>query len=64
MGLTSYLKLMIISLLKRVSSLMALFHMGIVIQTGAALGAIVSFVLINFTDCFKERGFSAFIETA
>jgi riboflavin transporter 2 len=48
MGLTSYLKLMIISLLKRVSSSMTLFYIGIVIQTGATLGAIVSSVLINF----------------
>lgn len=53
MGIISYLKLVIVSLLKRTSSSKALFNIGIVMQTGSATGAIISFVLINFTDCFK-----------
>ncbi|XP_024890787.1 solute carrier family 52, riboflavin transporter, member 3-A-like isoform X2 [Temnothorax curvispinosus] len=53
MGVISYLKLVIVSLLKHISSSKALFNVGVVMQTGSAIGAIISFVLINFTDCFK-----------
>lgn len=52
MGVISYLKLVIVSLLKHISS-NALFNIGVVMQTGSATGAIISFILINFTDCFK-----------
>lgn len=53
MGVISYLKLVIVSLLKHLSSSKALFNIGVVMQTGSATGAIISFILINFTDCFK-----------
>jgi len=53
MGVVSYLKLVIVSLLKHISSTKTLFNVGVVMQTGSASGAIVSFVLINFTDYFK-----------
>ncbi|XP_012535354.1 riboflavin transporter 2 [Monomorium pharaonis] len=53
MGVISYLKLVIVSLLKHISSSKALFNIGVVMQTGSAGGAITSFVLINFTDWFK-----------
>lgn len=53
MGVISYLKLIIVSLLKKISSSKALFNIGVVMQTGSATGAIMSFVLINFTDYFK-----------
>ncbi|CAL1680187.1 unnamed protein product [Lasius platythorax] len=49
----SYLKLVIVSLLKHISSSKALFDIGIVMQAGSASGAIISFVLINFTNFFK-----------
>lgn len=49
----SYLKLVIVSLLKHISSSKALFDIGIVMQAGSASGAIISFVLINFTKFFK-----------
>lgn len=52
-GIVSYLKLIIVSLLKHISSSKALFDIGIVMQVGSASGAIISFVLINFTDFFK-----------
>lgn len=52
MGVISYLKLVIVSLLKYVSSSNALFNIGIVMQAGSASGAILSFILINFTDYF------------
>lgn len=52
-GIVSYLKLIIVSLLKHISSSKALFDIGIVMQAGSASGAIISFVLINFTDLFK-----------
>lgn len=52
-GVISYLKLIIVSLLKHISSSKALFDIGIVMQAGSASGAITSFVLINFTDFFK-----------
>lgn len=52
MGVISYLKLVIVSLLKHISSSKALFNIGIVMQAGSASGAIISFVLINFTDYF------------
>ncbi|XP_029664819.1 solute carrier family 52, riboflavin transporter, member 3-A-like [Formica exsecta] len=53
-GVISYLKLIIVSLLKHISSSnKALFNIGIVMQAGSASGAIISFVLINFTDIFK-----------
>lgn len=53
MGVISYLKLVIVSLLKHISSSKALFNIGVVMQAGSASGAIISFVLINFTDYFK-----------
>ncbi|XP_011874231.1 PREDICTED: solute carrier family 52, riboflavin transporter, member 3-A-like [Vollenhovia emeryi] len=53
MGIISYLKLVIVSVLKHMSSSKALFNVGVVMQTGSATGAIISFVLINFTDWFK-----------
>ncbi|XP_029172721.1 solute carrier family 52, riboflavin transporter, member 3-A-like [Nylanderia fulva] len=49
----SYLKLVIVSLLKYISSSKALFDIGIVMQAGSASGAIISFILINFTNFFK-----------
>nr|XP_012221372.1 PREDICTED: solute carrier family 52, riboflavin transporter, member 3-A-like [Linepithema humile] len=52
MGVISYLKLVIVSLLKQVSSSNALFNIGVVMQAGSASGAIISFILINFTDYF------------
>lgn len=53
MGVVAYLKLVLVSLLKHISSSKALFSIGVVIQTGSATGAIISFILINFTDYFK-----------
>lgn len=52
MGVISYLKLVIVSLLKHISSSNVLFNIGIVMQAGSASGAIISFILINFTDYF------------
>lgn len=49
----SYLKLVIVTLLKHISSSKALFNIGIVMQAGSASGAIISFILINFTNFFK-----------
>ncbi|KAL0109767.1 hypothetical protein PUN28_013437 [Cardiocondyla obscurior] len=57
MGVVSYLKLVILSLLKHISSSKALFNVGLVMQIGSAAGAIISFVLINFTDCFEMYNF-------
>lgn len=53
MGVISYLKLVIVSLVKHISSSKALFNVGVVMQTGSASGAIISFVLINFSDLFE-----------
>lgn len=53
MGVISYLKLVIVSLLKHISSSKALFNVGAIMQVGSAGGAIVAFVLINFTDVFQ-----------
>lgn len=52
-AIMSYLKLIIVSLLKHTSSPKALFNVGIVMQTGSASGAIISFILINIANCFK-----------
>lgn len=52
-GVISYLKLIIVSLLKHIASSKALFDTGVIMQAGSASGAIISFVLINFTDVFK-----------
>ncbi|XP_020287493.1 riboflavin transporter 2-like [Pseudomyrmex gracilis] len=54
MGVISYLKLVIVSLLKHISSSKALFNVGAIMQVGSASGAIVAFVLINFTDVFQS----------
>lgn len=53
-GVISYLKLIIVFFLKHISSSnKTLFNIGIVMQGGSASGAVISFVLINFTDFFK-----------
>lgn len=52
-GFISYVKLVIISIFRRVQKENILFYVGIIMQAGSASGAIISFTLINFTDLFQ-----------
>lgn len=53
LGLISYVKLIIIAVFRRKSE-QKLFHVGVVIQVGSACGAVLSFILINFTTLLHE----------
>ena len=52
-GLISYVKLIITSVFRRKSE-KTLFSVGMVMQAGSACGAIISFVLTNFTSLLQE----------
>ncbi|XP_014218428.1 solute carrier family 52, riboflavin transporter, member 3-A-like [Copidosoma floridanum] len=52
-GLIAYTKLIITSVFRRKSE-KELFHVGIVMQAGSACGAVMSFVIINFTKLLQE----------
>lgn len=59
MGLASYLRLTILSLLKRASSSTAVLHIGAIIQAGSSFGTLIATLLINFTNLFKSGDSSA-----
>lgn len=52
-GLISYVKLIITSVFRRKSE-KTLFQVGVAMQVGSACGAILSFVIINYTGWLKE----------
>lgn len=53
-GLISYMKLVIVSIFRQINKPNILFYIGIVMQAGSASGAIISFLLIEFTDLFQS----------
>lgn len=52
-GLTSYLKLIIVSVFRTTVLPNILFKAGVIMQIGSASGAIFSFITINFTNYFE-----------
>ncbi|XP_032455202.1 solute carrier family 52, riboflavin transporter, member 3-A-like [Nasonia vitripennis] len=53
-GFISYVKLIITSVFRRKSE-KTLFHVGVAMQVGSACGAVLSFVLITFTNLLQEH---------
>lgn len=52
-GVTSYLKLIIVSVFRSTNAPKILSTVGAIMQAGSAIGAIFSFVVINFTNTFQ-----------
>ncbi|XP_017757539.1 PREDICTED: riboflavin transporter 2-like [Eufriesea mexicana] len=52
-GFISYLKLIIVSIFRNTEFPNILFYAGIIMQIGSASGAILSFIIINFTNYFE-----------
>lgn len=62
-GLISYLKLTIVSVLRNTELPKMLFNAGVIMQIGSAFGAIFSFVTINMTNYFELHNNCIFTST-